>query len=323
MSYENMFIEMAIGQDKKILNNINRKSPMVASMPMLECNNGDTNLVEEVVKVGRIPKTDIDAPYTNVTAESDVLSYGMSHFQGMQEVGVGQLKKLNTKPGTYFAKKGIQVFAKSTQDMETTFIYEDIQATAIRNHKAPKTDFTGNRVKDMEGSTADSQYSIQIVTWDNDLTTGLYPENGFGEGGKVFQSNLVSDPQRGTLTMNSDGEKHWVHQMLYNLDVGIQLANPAAVTAICNIENGADLNSIALDYWLSKMIERANAEDGGTLIYMHPELLIDISHTFKNSINQTEFGSGDFKTMLTTWGGVPIMPTRNMLNGTEPVQTGL
>ncbi len=323
MSLQDMFIEMAIGKDKKILNNIVRKAPMVASMPMSVCNNGDENTVERVIKVDRIPKTDIDAPYTNINAESDVGRFGISHFQGMQEVGIGQLTKLNTTPQKYFAKKGVQMFGRSTQDMETTFIYEDIQATAIKNHKKTGTDFTGNRVKSMEGTTANKQSSIEIVTWDNDMTTGLYPENGFGVGGKVFQSNLVSDPQRGVLSTNAEGEKFWVHQMLYNMDVGIQLADPAAVTAICNIESGADLSSIKLDYWLSKMIERANAEDGGTAIYMHPELLIDISHAFKNSINQTEFGSGDFKTMLTTWGGIPIITSRNMKYGAEKVQGGL
>jgi len=315
MSLTDMFVEKAIesGADKGVVNNLVRKTPLLMSMPSTATNNGRENLYEKVIDIDAIAQTELDAPLQSVSASSEVGREGLLHWSAKQEVGTGKLNELKTTAPAYFAKKASHVFGKTAQNLESTVMYQNIQAKAIANNKSGQP-FAGTRVHNYGGTTA-ANYSIQCVTWDSETTTGLYSKDAFGSQGGVFDVAQIGNGNY----LDSNGVL--VYGASYQMDFGVQLADPQNVTSIVNITNDAtilaDIVTNKLDYYMSLMLERADATDGMTALYMHPELLVAIETAFVNSINETEFKMGDFNNKLRTWQGIPIITSRNMYNGTE------
>jgi hypothetical protein len=311
-----MFVEKAIasGADKKIINNLVRKTPVLMSMTSTATNNGREILYERVVDIDAIAQTELDAPLQNFSADSEIGREGLLHWSGKKEIGVGKLNELQTTAPAYFAKKAIQSFGKTAQNIESTVMYKNIQATAIANNKSGQP-FAGTRAHSLGGATANN-YSIQFVTWDADSTTGLYSKTAFGSNGGGFD---VAQIGKGTY-LDSAGVE--VYGASYRMDFGVQLADAQNVTSIVNISNTgssivADLKTANLDYYMSLMLDRADPANGMTAIYMHPELLVAIETAFVDSLNSTDFKMGEFNNQLRTWQGIPIITSRNMLNGTE------
>ena len=325
MSMTDMFVEKAIREeaDGGVVDNISRATPMVATMPTKQTNKGRENVYEVVTDIYAIPQTELDAPLTNINAESKLERSGLGHWSAKQEIGVGKLNELQTTAPAYFAEKSAKVFRKTAQNFESSVIYNNIQAYAVSQHKKTGTIFTGNRVHNLGGTNANKQYSIEIVTWDGDVNTGLYSSQAFGG----IRTGMFEVGQIGNGTyLNSNGVE--VYGASYRMDAGVQLANAQNVTAIANIENTgasfvADIKTANLDYYISLMLERAEPSDGQCYIYMHPELQVAISNAFKDSVNSTEFNIGNYSREILTWNGIPIIATRNMKNGTESVISGL
>lgn len=317
MSMQDMWAELALenNNDSGVINTIVRKAPVIATVPMSATNNGDHDVYEVVVDIDRIPKSELDAPLQLVNAESKLEQVGISHFSARQDVGVGKLKKLKKSAPQYFAEKADKIFGRTAQDMETTLIYEDIQATALSNNNTAGTDFYQNRVHDA-GGTNNTNSSIQIVTWEKGETEGLYDPNGFGNG-KMFDVTQVGAGTR------LDADNVELYTYAYRMDMGVKLANPRYVTSIVNIDVNADLTSsgINLPYYLSLMLERAWAEDGGTLIYMPNELRVKLSNEVNFEKMQFTSPNRAIDTNVFTWDSIPIITSRNMYNGTEANKT--
>lgn len=323
MSKTDMFVELAIKEEAPagVVDNISRATPMLATMPTVKTNKGDENVYEIVTDIDAMPQTELDAPLQDVNAESRLEYEGMLHWSGKQEIGVGKLNRLGVSQGEYFASKAGKVFKKTAQNFESTMIYNKIQKFALDNNKANGI-FKGNRAINFGGTTADKQFSIQIVTWDGDVTTGLYNPEGFGGRGLTTGMFNMTPIVNGAYLNTA---QQLVYGMAYFMDAAIQLADPQMVTTIVNIENVDDLVgsliSGKLDYKLSLALENADPAAGQTYIYMRPELQVAVGAAFTNSMNETSFKIGEFESRLRTWQGVPIISTRNMYNGTEPVKT--
>lgn len=324
MSTVDMFVEKAIREnaDNGIVDNISRATPMLATMPTKQTNKGRENVYEVYTDVDAIPQTELDAPLQSVNAESRLGREGLLHWSAKQEIGVGKLNELETTKEAYFAEKAGRVFRKTGQNFESSTIYS-IQDKAIANNKVTKGAekiFKDNRVVSLGGSTANKQFSIQIVTWDGDTVTGLYNNASFGgirQG--MFEVGAIGS---GTYLNPNDVE---VYGASYRMDAGVQLADPQLFTSIVNIENSAsivdDIKTAKLDYYLSLQIEQADPSMGQCYIYMRPELQVALSAAFKDNMNETSFKIGDFDSRILTWNGIPIISTRNMFAGTEPVKT--
>ncbi len=314
MSMTDMFVEKAVaeGAATAVVDNITRATPAIATLPIVQTNKGRQNVVEVFTDVDSIPQTELDAPLQDVNATSKLEPFGLVHWSAKQDVGIGKLNELGKTPGQYFEDKATRVFRKTAQNFESTMMYQ-AQDFAIAENKKTGSIFKDNRVHNLGGATANN-FSIQIVTWDGETTTGLYDNASFGgERDAMFE---VSAPLR---RFNAANVEVWTSS--YRMDAGIQLADPQLVTSIVNITNSAtivaDIISAKLDYALSLQLERADPATGQCYIYMHPELKVAIENAFVNSINSTSFKIGAYDTTLTTWMGVPIIPTRNLKAGTE------
>jgi hypothetical protein len=158
------------------------------------------------------------------------------------------------------------------------------------------------------------------VTFADGEVTGLYNPTGFGDMG-MFDVSQVG----GGTRLDSNNVEQYTYA--YRMDAGFQIANPKYATSIVNIENAADLvgsiKTAKLDYWLSVMLERAFPEDGNTLIVMSPALLTAINHAFKTDKLQFSSELAGYNTLLSSWDGIPILTSRNILSGTEAVISGL
>lgn len=316
-----MFVEKAIlsGADKAVVDSILRAAPFVGVMPTQAANKGRANVYEETVDIDALPQTELDAPLVSVNATSKLGQANLFHMSAKQDIGVGKLNELCLSAPEYFASKASKVFARTSQSLERTFINQ-IRDTAVAVSKKAGTEFTGKQAKSLGGNNASNNFSISIVTFAEGQVTGLFNPTGFGDMG-MFDVSQVG----GGTRLDSTGTE--VYTYAYRMDAGFQIANPKYATTIVNIDNAADLvGSIAtakLDYWISTMLERAFPEEGNTLIVMSPALLTAVNHAFKAP--KMEFGSeiAGYNTLLSSWDGIPILTSRNILSGTEAVISGL
>lgn len=325
MSMTDMFVEKAIAEyaDKAVVDNITRATPAVASMPTKQTNKGRENVYEVYTEIDSIPQTELDAPLQSINSDSKLEREGLAHWSAKQEVPIGKLNELGLSQGAYFADKAGRVFMKTAQNFESSMLYK-ARDKAILNNKAtkgPEKIFNGNRVHNFGGDTANKQFSIMIVTWDGDTTTGLYDNASFGGiRNGMFEIMPISG---GTGYLNSD--KVQVYGAAYRMDAGVQFANAQNITSIVNIENVANLvDSLKtgnLDYHLSLKLEQADPAMGNCFIYMRPELQVALGSAFTNQMNETEFKMGEFSSRIRTWEGIPIITSRNLMAGNEAVVT--
>lgn len=319
---KDMFVEKAIksGADKGIVDSITLDAPVVSAMPSQASTNGRENVYEDVISVDFAPQTELDAPLQDVNAKSKIGREGLLHLSAKQDVGVGKLNELQMGAPEYFASKAAPIFSRTMQAVEKTYI-EKIRDISVANQNAGLGTEFGDRVHDAGGTTANSQYSISIVTFRPDEVMKLYNPTGFGGNGDMFDISQVGQGTR----LNANNQE--VYTYAYRMDTGFQIANPKYATSIVNIEKVPDmvtaLQTDKIDYWLSLQLERAFAQDGRTMIIMHPELKVALGHAFSGAVGETDLRSESevYNSVVTTWNGIPIVTSRNILNGTEPVQS--
>lgn len=316
-----MFVEKAIqsGADKAIVDSVSLGAPVLSAMPTQASTNGRENVYEDVIDIDFVPQTELDAPLQDVNAKSKIGREGLLHLSAKQDIGVGKLNELQKSAPEYFAGKAPKIFKRTMQAVEKTYI-EKIRDVAVANQIAGRGTEYGDRVYDAGGTTADKQYSISVITFSPDEVMKLYNPAGFGGNGEMFDVSQVGSGTR----LNANNQE--VYTYAYRMDTGFQIANPKYATSIVNIESvddmSAQLKTLKIDYWLSIMLERAFVEDGMSMIIMPNELKVSLGHAFAGSVGETDLRSesGVYNNKVLTWNGIPIIGSRNILNGTEPVQ---
>jgi len=233
MSMTGMFVEKALESyaDKTVVNTMakrtpfmmsmpskaTKRTPFMMSMPSKATNKGRENIYEKVVDIDAIPMTELDAPLQGVSSSSELGREGLMHWSAKQDVGVGALNEMGVSAPAYFASKASKIFGKTAQNFETTAMYQNVQATALANNASGQP-FAGTRVSNFGGTTANN-YSIQIVTWDNDSTTGLYSPTAFGQNGSGFD---VAQVGRGTR-IDENGVEVYTYSYRMDRDTSLLL----------------------------------------------------------------------------------------------------
>ncbi len=299
MSMKNAFRELAIAKAKKqtkVIDALTEEAPILASMPMEPASHGIVNVFEEITTVSGADMVDLDAPLPTVDASGKLLQTNLSAIGGKIEVGEDKARRFGGAQA-YFAKKLPVILRKTGMDIEANILYNVIRKYAFDNGKL-----------DTAGGASDKNYSLLVVHWVPGEITGLYDEEGFGNG-KAFDFSPISG---GNLYENS------LKQLVYGLRMksycGVQLANKLYVSGLVNI----DLENSKLP--TKKQITQAllDARAGAnSFIYCHPAVKSALGSEYKLEHIQFQNSDNQVNSVLDAWDGIPFQTSYNFLAGTE------
>jgi hypothetical protein len=145
--------------------------------------------------------------------------------------------------------------------------------------------------------------------------TGLYaPRKVFDNGAESKGILDVTRINGGVLYKNSDGVLGYGARIKGYL--GVQLANPDAVSAIVNIAEGKIPTAAQID----DMLIQAKASPTNTFIFCHPKVL-SLLNTYKGNILQATNGDMNINRSFMAWNGIRFVTSYNFKNGTESAVT--
>lgn len=254
------------------------------------------NAYEEVADISGPAFVDINQPLPEMKIDSNLKKVDLSILGG--EIFLPEDKGSVVGVGEYFDKKIPVLLKHAGQTAEKKIIYDNFLPYAISNGKAVSALGTANC------------YSMVAVRFVPGEVTGLYSARNINRFG-VLDSTPINN---GALYKNTDGLLGYgVRIKGY---IGVQLANPDAVSAIVNIT----ADKIPTADQIDNMLIDAKATPASTFIFCHPKVL-SFLHTYKGNVLQTFNTDYDVNRSFVSWNGVRFITSYNFLNGAEKVVT--
>ena len=166
-------------------------------------------------------------------------------------------------------------------------------------------DAVGNG-KAVSAGAADKCYSMVAVRFIPGEVTGLYSAKNINRHG-ILDSTPINGAQ---LYKNANGLLGYgVRIKGY---IGMQLANPDAVSAIVNIS----ADKIPTAEQIDNMLVDAKATPASTYIFCHPKVL-SMLNKYKGNVLQTMTGDMDVNRSFAAWNGIRFITSYNFKNGEE------
>ena len=194
----------------------------------------------------------------------------------------------------YFSKKIPILLKHAGETAEKKIIYDNFIPYAVGNGKA------------VSAGAADKCYSMVAVRFIPGEVTGLYSAKNINRHG-ILDSTPINGAQ---LYKNANGLLGYgVRIKGY---IGMQLANPDAVSAIVNIS----ADKIPTAEQIDNMLVDAKATPASTYIFCHPKVL-SMLNKYKGNVLQTMTGDMDVNRSFAAWNGIRFITSYNFKNGEE------
>jgi hypothetical protein len=287
--------EVAVGLSQKqehLVNSLTEESPILDNMRFERSSHGLWNAYEEVSSISGAGFVDMNQPLPEMQIDSNLKKVDLSILGG--EIFLPEDKASVLGVGEYFAKKVPILLKQAGQTAEQKIIYDNFLPYAIGNGKA------------VSAGGASSCYSMVAVRFVEGEVAGLYSD-------RALQSDALLDTTHingGTLYKNANGVLGYgVRIKGY---IGVQLANPDAVSAIVNI-NGSNIPTAAQ---IDNMLIDAKATPYSTFIFCHPKVL-SFLNTYKGNILHTAEDDWNLNRSFMAWNGIRFITSYNFKNGTE------
>lgn len=291
--------ELAVSLSKKqehFVNNLTEESPILDNMRFEPSTHGLWNAYEEVSEISGAEFVDINQPLPEMKIDSNLKKIDLSILGG--EIFLPEDKASVIGISEYFDKKVPVLLKHAGQTAEKKIIYDNFLPYAISNGKAVSAKGTANC------------YSMIAVRFVEGEVTGLYSEKGVGRHG-VLDSKPING---GQLYKNADGLLGYgVRVKGY---IGMQLANPNAVSAIVNIT----ADKIPTADQIDNMLIDAKATPASTFIFCHPKVLAMLN-TYKGNVLHTVNNDYDVNRSFMSWNGIRFITSYNFKNGEESAVT--
>lgn len=286
-----------------VVDSLTEETPFLSIMPFEPTTHGLSHNYENIEEITGASFADIDGDVSSVGVESALLSKDLSILSGLDEAGVDKIKKYGGLD-RYIQRRAPHVLAKTGMDLEKAFIYNLFRQNAI--------DF-GNIQEPATPSTGGTGYSLVVVRFQRGVCTGLYDQDGYGNG-KLIEMEKVEGGNAYYKDTATGRQK--VQGWDLRGYTGALVASAKNVSAIVNI-NIANIGSdTTMPDLIDEALLQAQSERGNTIILMHPRLKNKL-HAFKGDKLQINVAEEGFKRRIDMWEGVPIVSTYNMLAGTE------
>lgn len=293
-------VELANKQPHYV-NCLTEESPILDTMRFEPSSHGLWNAYEEASNIEGAAFVDVNQPLPSMHIDSDLKKIDLSILGG--EIFLPEDKAAVLGVGDYFMKKLPILLKQAGQTAEQKIIYDNFLPYAIANGK-------------VEGAGASSNcYSMVAVRFVEGEVTGLYaPRHVEADGQEV---NSILDVKRingGVLYKNSDGILGYGARIKGYL--GVQLANPDAVSAIVNIA----ANKVPTAAQIDDMLIKAKASPNNTFIFCHPKVLSFLNQ-YKGNVLQANSGDFNLNRSFMAWNGIRFVTSYNFKNGTESAVT--
>lgn len=310
----NTFKELAIEKAPKqtvLVDSLTKRAPLLEMMPMQETSNGIQNVYEEIKGIEGAQFVELDEAQPTISVTTEIVSKDLALLGGVMVVGEDKLTALKKSKEQYFADKLPSILKETGMNVEQSLIYNSLRKFAIDNDKALDA-----------GGTADKNYSMVCVTWEEGEITGLYDPASYGDG-KAFDLKAIGGGE--LIDISVYDNSYEAGTLGYGVRIksftGLQLASDRYVTAICNNDltpAGTDTGytALATEAQIDQMINDAWGDGENTVIYMHPDLLSALN-VYKGDKLQVTPVDKNMNRMITYWNDVMIVPTRNFYKGTE------
>ena len=293
-----------------IINKLTEENPIIDSIPVRAASHGIYNVYAQTSEINPMAEVDFDAELPTV---------GISFELGRTRLGKigGKLpipQDAATEVGGYSAYADARIpglIAKSGNDQEYRIYYSGFLKSAIANGKAVS----------VGGSTANKQYSLVAVTYNEDSTVGLYNPKTLSNG-KIFETLPLNN---GAVYEIEVGDAKCLGKMIAcYMQFGLQLADPRLVGALVNIQPAANVSdrdkidglptAMQMDDLLAGVRAGTN-----TVIYCHPSLGKKMASKFQLSQRQVGNGETGVRYALYDWQGIPVVTSYNLAWGNEAV----
>lgn len=293
------FVEMALNQNadsRPVVDLILEDAPIFATLPTMVSTDSTQNKYMQLT----------DVVGGNLRAINQAPTQASADFK-MELVDLSIIDAEITIPmDTYSLAGGEQLFQrneravikKTAQNVDET-IFNMVRSFAINN---------GNYQS--AGGSANTNYSIVCVNWEEGINYGLTSPNGAFSSGKMmaFRENPIYKDQTTGL---------WMKSKTFQTMLGLQLADPRKVSAITNID--LDNGKLPTVKQLTQMVIDARASAGGmnTVIYAHPDVVGVLGDEYKFSQLQLFNDSNIIDTTVEGWKKTPFLESYTIPAGTE------
>jgi hypothetical protein len=292
----NTLKEIAIAMSQKqehFVNNLTEEAPILDTMHFEPSSHGLWNAYEEVSKIKGAEFVEINQPLPEMEVDSDLKKVDLSIIGG--EIFLPEDKAVVLGTGRFFQQKTAILLKHAGQTTEKKIIYDSFLPYALSNGKAADAKGTENC------------YSMVTVRFIEGEVTGLYAKRQTEEGASMIDSVPINGNQ---LYKNADGLLGY--GMRLKGYIGVQLANPDAVSAIVNITPENIPTAEAID----NMLIEAKASPLNTFIYCHPKVL-SLLNKYKGNVLQTAGWEKDLNRGFMAWNGIRFVTSYNFENGSE------
>ncbi len=290
---------------------LTEEAPILEMLPMQPTNKGMIQVIEKLKSTDAAQLVDLDGVLPTITSDSTLEDVTLSVLGGRMVVGEDMARKYGSKEA-YFTKKLGPILKHTGQDLEYSLIYNTWRAFSTANSKD----------LDAGGTTATSQYSILAVKFVPDETYGLFNPDGFGTG-KVFD---IAPLNNGALADYDIGNSVTTVGYAQRIKTyfGIQTANTRNVGAIVNVELTADattdtgFKALPTEAQMDDLLDSVRAMPANTMLMMHPKVANALA-VYKAGRLEMTVTDENIKRRFKMWEDIPIITSRNFLNGTEAV----
>lgn len=288
-------VSLSVKQEH-FVNHLTEESPILDNMRFEASTHGLWNAYEEVADIDGPAFVDINQPLPEMKIDSNLKKVDLSILGG--EIFLPEDKGSVVGVGEYFDKKIPVLLKHAGQTAEKKIIYDNFLPYAISNGKA------------VSAQGAANCYSMVAVRFVPGEVTGLYSAKNINRFG-VLDSTPINN---GALYKNTNGLLGYgVRIKGY---IGMQLANPDAVSAIVNITG----DKIPTADQIDNMLIDAKATPASTFIFCHPKVL-SLLNTYKGNVLQTFNADYDVNRSFVSWNGIRFITSYNFLNGAEKAVT--
>lgn len=291
----NTLKELAVGLSSKqehMVNSLTEESPILDHMLFEPSSHGLWNAYEEVAKIEGASFVDINQPLPQMMVDTNLKKIDLSILGG--EIFLPEDKATVLGVSEYFDKKVGVLLKHAGQVAEKKIIYDNFLPYAISNGKV------------VDAGALENCYSMVAVRFIKGEVTGLYSD-------KCFKSSHILDAfplNGGQLYKNENGILGYGTRVKGY--IGVQLANPDAVSAIVNITP----DNIPTAEQIDNMLVDAKAKPGSTFIFCHPKVL-SMLNKYKGNILQATASENNINRGFMAWNGIEFVPSYNFENGKE------
>jgi hypothetical protein len=304
--------QVALDKSKKQpkqIDHLTEEAPILDLTPFTAATHDMWHAAEQLISADAMGFVSFDAPLPSVSSDTALIKFDLAKMGGMIEVAEDKARQYggHTK---YFADKTAPVLKATGSSTERVIVYNNLRQYALDQFLSGKT----TRTVYSAGGSANANYSIIAVRFEEGVCSGLYNPKGFGNG-VMFDTEAING---GNLyKINAAGQLGYGVRL--KTDLGFMITGVRNVGAIVNIDPTG--NKLPTAMQIDDLLADIRATDSGrTMLLMHSRMKGALCRAFKDSRVQMRPADKIINRDLEGWGGVPFVSSYNLYEGSEANQ---